>query len=103
MDGWLQLIEERPLSASDGKVPDGLRYHVLDVWMDGLVGVEGWKARNMMRPVENLKNEGRTKVVRKRAADVWEDKRLKEAEEDTEDMNDSEDERDDGEWAGFGD
>ena len=70
-----------PLSAGDGKVPDGVRYHVLDVWVDGLVETDGWEAVGIMRPVERLRTEGRTKVVRERATAVLEDERLQGIEE----------------------
>lgn len=72
------------MCAGDGRVADGVRYHVLDVWVDGLVGVEGWEKRvvRLMRPVENLKVNGKTKVVRLRAKGVVEDKRLKGVEDD---------------------
>ncbi|CAF9939378.1 MAG: hypothetical protein ALECFALPRED_008084 [Alectoria fallacina] len=65
------------LSVSDGKVPDGVRYHVLDVWVDGLVETEGWDGFEVMRPVERLRTEGRTKAVRERAGGVMVDERLK--------------------------
>ncbi len=66
------------MSAAGGKVPDGVRYHVCDVWVDGLVQTEGWKGRGVMRPVERLGKEGRTKVVRARAKAVLDDERLQE-------------------------
>ena len=72
----MDLIEELPLSPGDGKVADGIRYHVCDVWVDGLVEVEGWEDAGVMRPVERLSKEGRTKTVRQRAAVVLEDERL---------------------------
>ena len=90
---------EIPLSPGDGKVADGIRYHVLDVWVDGLLGVEGWEEEVVMRPIEKLKREGRTKVVRERAEEVLRDERLREGEEgggDVEDGNNNE------EWEGFG-
>ena len=64
------------LSAGDGKVPDGVRYHVLDVWVDGLVETEGWEEVGIMRNVEGLMTKGRTKVVRERAREVLGDERL---------------------------
>lgn len=67
-----------PLSVGDEKVPDGLRYHVLDVWVEELVKVEGWEGVKevLMRPVMQLADEGRTKVVRARAKEVLGDRRL---------------------------
>ena len=91
------------LSAGDGKVPDGVRYHVLDVWVDGLVETEGWDGVGVMRPVEKLRIDGRTKVVRERARDVLRDDRLQGIEERT--GNDEEDRGidDEGEFEGFTD
>ena len=47
-----------------GKIPDGLRYHVLDVWIDGLEGVAENIDRKLvvevMKPVQKL-------------AEMWED------------------------------
>ena len=76
--------EERlaPLSAGNVKVPDGVRYHVLDVWVDELLkvveGVEEGVLEMVMAPVGRIAKEGRTKIVRGRAKDVLGDERLKE-------------------------
>lgn len=72
-----------PLSPANGKVPDGIRYHVLDVWVDELVRVVKEKGmvseevrERLMAPVKRLEKEGRTKVVRGRAKDVLADERI---------------------------
>lgn len=67
-----------PLSVGDAKVPDGLRYHVLDVWVEEFVKVEGWEGvpEIVMGPIKGLGNEGRTKVLRTRAREVLMDTRL---------------------------
>lgn len=72
-----------PLCAGDGKVPDGLRYHVLDVWVEEFVTVKGWEGvvGVVMGPVRGLEEGGRTKVVRARAREVLGDGRLVEDEE----------------------
>lgn len=63
-----------------GKVPDGLRYHVLDVWIDGLEGVVEKIDRKVlvevMKPVQKAAESGKTKVLRKRAKAVLGDERL---------------------------
>ena len=92
------------LSAGDGKVPDGVRYHVLDVWIDGLVETDGWDGVGIMRPVEKLAREGRTKVVRERAREVLRDHRLQGVEEGTgDDEEDHGRDDDEGEFEGFAD
>lgn len=74
-----------PLSPRDMKVADGIRYHVLDIWVDELVKVvadekkvEEKVLESIMAPVRRLGQEGRTKVVRGRARDVLRDERLRE-------------------------
>lgn len=100
VERYLDLVEELPLNPGDGKVPDGVRYHVLDVWVDGLGGVEGWreKMEGLMRPVERLEREGRTRVVRGRARGVLEDERLVEGSDGGNESGGDEE----GEFEGFG-
>ncbi|KAL8994106.1 MAG: hypothetical protein Q9169_005844, partial [Polycauliona sp. 2 TL-2023] len=82
MDGGREGKRLAPLSAVNGKVPDGVRYHVLDVWVDELVKVVGGERLEkgvlemLMEPVRRLGEEGRTKIVRGRARDVLRDERL---------------------------
>lgn len=72
-----------PLSAGDKKVPNGVRYHILDVWVDELSGVSGEDGIEekigevLMEPVRTLEREGREKIVRGRARDVLGDERVK--------------------------
>ncbi|KAJ5852292.1 Ribosomal RNA processing protein [Penicillium soppii] len=55
--------------------PDGLRYHLMDIWIDELekgdVPVE-----LILRPLEKLRTESRYKPVRTRAAEALQDDRL---------------------------
>lgn len=62
----------------EAKVPDGLRYHVLDVWTEELMSVleNGAKeasyesmGETLMAPVRSLAREGRTKMLKKKAAE----------------------------------
>ena len=75
---YLQIVEGI-LTEAQGKVGDGLRYHILDVWVDELDKVdEERKAplKNILSVIVNTKIGGRTKVLRSRADDVLADKRL---------------------------
>ncbi|RAH48209.1 ribosomal RNA processing 1 family protein [Aspergillus brunneoviolaceus CBS 621.78] len=112
--------------------PDGLRYHVMDIWVDELekvlefeevttAGEEGTTIRKpkglqvppelLLRPLERLRKESPYKPVRVRAAEVLEDDRLVEwgwkerkVESDSDDEEeDDEEEDEDAEWGGFGD
>ncbi|KAL8790609.1 MAG: hypothetical protein Q9195_006289 [Heterodermia aff. obscurata] len=63
-----------------GRVPDGLRYHVLDVWVDGLEAVAETMDKELigevMEPVQKLAEYGKTKVLRMRAKGVMRDERV---------------------------
>ena len=78
--------EDRGLmDPQDRQVGDGLRYHILDVWVDGLVEVEVWEVgveRGVMSPVKSLFTGAVTKTLRLRAQGVMEDERLRIALED---------------------
>ena len=85
MHRYLELVGGKggPLSTSDDKVPDGLRYHVLDVWIDGLEGVMDKEyerpapLQNLLLPIEEIALQGRTKVLRRRAKEVRSDVRVR--------------------------
>ena len=98
--GQVEALGKWPLSTGRGttegrKVPDGIRYHVLDVWVDELMNTfpkeagegEGKEERGeesrkdavlemIMGLVEKVAKEALTKGVRLRAKDVLTDERL---------------------------
>lgn len=99
-----------PLSRGKGeerKVPDGMRYHVLDVWVEELRAVVGEKdeggwGERMMGGVRVLMKEGVGKVLRKRAGECvvdWEKSGEGMVEKDAAEEVEEEEE----EWDGFGD
>ncbi|KAL2419711.1 hypothetical protein ABEF95_005682 [Exophiala dermatitidis] len=85
-----QILETWPLSPRERKVPDGLRLHVLDVWVDELLGqldvvrqsgnVDDddnavaaslqQVARDFMTPVETISRQALSKGVKMRAKDA---------------------------------
>ena len=76
---YLRVVEELLLERQ-GKVSDGLRYHVLDLWVDELAKVDAegkCPLAAIMQPVETLKAEGRTRTIRDRAKECLADERLK--------------------------
>lgn len=108
IEEYVKILEETALSTTDAKVPNGLRYHVLDVWVDELEKVESeWEEKRdiltvIMEPVEKLARKGATKVVRESAKECLGDERLKAwkgKKAADEEMQDDEAE----EWGGFDD
>ncbi len=82
---WRRMIEgagedqrASVLDVGDDKVPDGLRYHVIDVWVDGIMECEDWNAEKgaLLEPMERVAKLGKTKTLRTRAKTVLDDARL---------------------------
>lgn len=144
LESYISIIEEGPLHPlnfdpnaptstsinTDSDVtmphgPDGLRYHILDIWLDELEKVveieevdsdentDGPTKRLkgdvpmdlLLRPMRKLKAESPTKTVRVRAGEVLDDDRLVEwgVIERKESDDEDEDEDSEAEWGGFGD
>jgi len=116
---YLTILEETPLCAKDIRVPNGLRYHVLDIYVDELEVVmpeeeDQWKdmpLEEMLGPVKKLAKNSPTKPVRKRAHETLEDEKVmawlgKEPRKDSAQSNDEPAEvndEDDGDFGGFED
>lgn len=112
---WNEMIEESPLEPQDMRIPNGLRYHVLDVWVDEMEKVDGskWQEEEMkdilevlVLPIEKLANEGKLKALRNAAKECLADDRLRswrghedEAMEETREDEDDEE----AEWGGIAD
>lgn len=82
MNGMKEVWGEVPLNVDDMRVPNGIRFHVLDLWVDELekVGVleEGNEAvlESLLEPVRKLAKGSPTKAVRKKANEALDDERL---------------------------
>ncbi|KAI5252012.1 hypothetical protein E4T42_03885 [Aureobasidium subglaciale] len=111
-----ELLKEIPLHPRDPKVPNGLKYHVIDVYVDELekVGGENAPYEELMEPLVELGQKGLLKSVRKKVAEALDDSRVKEwlgieddEEEDDEELSEVEaeieDEDEDEEFGGFDD
>lgn len=109
LEEWNSIVEETPLEPTDMKIPNGLRYHVLDIWVDELEKVEqGWEKVEkrdtlevLVQPIEKLAKEGKLKVLRVAAKECLADERLRawRGQEDEEMMEEEEEEEQ--EWGGF--
>ena len=86
------VMEKTPLNLDNAKIPDGLRYHVLDVFVDELEEVGNSSEalssetqsippstlQKLLEPIERLSKRSRLKTVRKRAGETLTDERLNE-------------------------
>ena len=80
VESQLNVFRAWPLSPRERKVPDGLRLHVLDIWLDELnklssnsdadeSALQVLKAQ-LMQPIRELAKEALSTSVRTRAKDV---------------------------------
>lgn len=111
---WNKVVEECPLEPQDMRIPNGLRYHILDIWVDEMERVHEtmWQEESMsdilemlVLPIEKLAKEGQLRTLRNAAKECLADCRLRswrrqqqEVVEETPEDDDSE-----AEWGGFAD
>ena len=89
LEGHLELVRN-VLCERVGRVSDGLRYHLLDIWVEELENVDGEGTapeEKILGVVKDVAAEGRTKVLREYAKKVLE--RGVEKESDSVDLVDS--------------
>lgn len=67
----LRILRSWPLSLRERKVPDGLRLHVLDIWLEELDEIDTAELKSqLMQPIRNLAKDAMSKSVRMKAKDV---------------------------------
>jgi len=80
--GYMAILASIPLNSGDGKVPNGLRYHVLDIYVEELDRVDtprcgGLPLDLLLGPLRMIEKESPTKAVKVRAKEALADERLK--------------------------
>lgn len=78
------VLIQGPLSPRSIKVPNGLRYHLIDIYLDELEKLEPVDSEDsasipidlLVQPYEQLVEKSPTKVVRTRSRDMLQDERL---------------------------
>lgn len=79
LEGYLDVLEAVPLNARDGKIPNGVRYHVIDVYVDELDKVDSSRTApidKVLRPMRKLGTESLNKSIKSKVREAVEDERL---------------------------
>jgi len=81
LEQYISVLEGTPFNPDDHKIPDGLRYHCLDIYVDELDRVDDKKdgtlpIQLLLRPIKTLASKSLSKTVRKRAQETLDDERL---------------------------
>lgn len=76
---YLKILEATPLNTSNGKIPNGIRFHVLEVYVEELDKVDTKRTvplEVVLQPLKSLARGSQTKAIRERASEVLNDERL---------------------------
>lgn len=82
LEKYLDILRETPLNPTDQKVPNGLRLHVIDIYVDELDKVDEGREGKMpleqvLAPLRELGQKSVTKAIRNRVKETLaEDERL---------------------------
>ncbi|KAF8440120.1 hypothetical protein BGX38DRAFT_1273177 [Terfezia claveryi] len=108
---YMDILKEGPLHARNIKVPNGLRYHLIDIYLDELEKLEPVDSEEsadipidlLIQPYKQLVEKSPTKVVRTRSRDMLEDERLEKWGYIKANKSEYEEAQEEGEeeWAGF--
>ena len=80
----MALLREGPCEVADPKVPNGMRFHVIDIYVDELEKVDALVEEEgsevplelLLEPLRILAKDSPTKPVRRKAKEALEDERL---------------------------
>lgn len=79
LEKYLAVLEETPLNARDVRILNGMRFHVVDLYVDELDKVDGERSaplEKILGPVRKLGRDSVTKPVGKRVKEALDDERL---------------------------
>lgn len=79
----MAVMRDTPLNVEDKRIPNGMRYHIIDIYVDEMEKVsrefEGEiPAEQLLAPLVSLQKESHTRAVKERAKEALEDERVRE-------------------------
>lgn len=111
---YLDILRQTPLNLTEPRIPNGLRYHVVDIYIDELDKVDEKREGNMpleevLAPLRELGEKSVTKAVRQRVRETLDDEAKKlrnwntQGEESSEEEGNEGEQDQDEEWGGIDD
>ena len=81
LNSYIDVLAEVPLNPTDAKIPDGLRYHMIDIYIDELDAVDPNRESEMpletfLGPIRLLGRQSNNRIIRKRVKEMLKDTRL---------------------------
>ena len=82
LEAYLEALANTPLNPTNGKIPDGLRYHLLDIYVDEIERVDEKREERvpieaLLRPIRELGDQSPAKAIRAAVKETLEDQRLR--------------------------
>jgi ribosomal RNA-processing protein 1 len=81
LDEYLHVLATTPLNPKELRIPNGLRYHMIDIYVDELEKVEdeeeSWPVDKLLAPLQALGKESPTKSIRERVKVALDDERVR--------------------------
>jgi ribosomal RNA-processing protein 1 len=117
VEEYMNVLETTPFELRSVRIPNGLRYHVVDLYVDELDKADEDSTspvERLIAPMKKMAKDSPNKTARKRATEALDDERLgrwktrkeigeESEEEEEEDEDEEEGEGEDGEFGGFDD
>jgi ribosomal RNA-processing protein 1 len=115
VDAYMGVLEATPFELRSVRISNGLRYHVVDLYVDELDKADEDSTspvEKLIAPMKKMAKDSPNKTARKRATEALDDARLgrwksrkeiPEESEEEEDEDEDEEDGDDGEFGGFDD
>jgi ribosomal RNA-processing protein 1 len=104
IDAYMEILSDVPLSLDRPKVPNGLRFHVIDVYVDELDKIDTDRnapLEKTLAPLRVLGQKSLTRPVKDRVKEALEDERLQDWKGERADDADGGADDDDAEFGGF--
>lgn len=81
LEDYLEVLTATPLNPTNSKIPDGMRYHLLDIYVDEIDKVDPKQEavipiETLLRPVRELGRQSPSKAIRAAVKETLNDKRL---------------------------
>jgi ribosomal RNA-processing protein 1 len=82
LNEYMDVLASTPLNPTDKRIPNGIRYHVIDIFVDELERVDEETVAEMpleilLAPLRSMVKESPTKIVRERVSEALEDDRVR--------------------------
>lgn len=78
----MAVLASTPLNSTEKRIPNGIRFHVIDIYVDELEKIDeetdaDMPVETLLAPLRGMVKESPTKIVRNRVKEVLEDDRVR--------------------------